>query len=534
MLADTLAKIDLSMSDLIPFGRSKAKLPNAVRGDRNGKVILVTAINPTPAGEGKTTTSIGLADAMDHLGERVIVALREPSLGPCFGIKGGGTGGGRAILVPTADINLHFNGDLHAVTAAHNLVSAMIDNALHFGTIDINPRKVSWPRVLDVNDRSLRHTTIGLQGDGLPRETSFDITAASEVMAILCLASDEADLRARLDRTVVAMSSKRTPVTIGDLGATGAMMALLRDAMLPNVVQTKEGTPAFVHGGPFANIAHGCSSVISTRAARTHADWVVTEAGFGADLGAEKFFDIKCRMSGIDPSCVVVVATVRALKYHGGTDLKELTVPDVDAVTRGLANLEAHLDTIKAFGKPAVVAINGRTEDTPEEVARIVAFCAERGVRCAAATHFANGGAGAADLGKAVLEAASEPSDAFTPMYADDAAPEDKIRAVARTVYGADDVVFSVTARRSLKRFTKRGWAGFPICMAKTPSSLSDNASRRGRPTGFTISVKEVLVNTGAGFLVALCGDVSRMPGLPRRPAAFEVDLVDGEIVGVE
>ena len=534
MLADTLAKIDLSMSDLIPFGRDKAKLPTDVRGDRDGKLILVTAINPTPAGEGKTTTSIGLADAMDHLGERVIVALREPSLGPCFGIKGGGTGGGRAILVPTADINLHFNGDLHAVTAAHNLVSAMIDNALHFGTVDIDVRRVFWPRVLDVNDRSLRHITIGLGGEGVPRETSVDITAASEVMAILCLARDEADLRERLDRTVIAASTQRKPVTIGDLGATGAMMALLRDAMMPNIVQTKEGTPAFVHGGPFANIAHGCSSVISTRAAKTHADWVVTEAGFGADLGAEKFFDIKCRTSGLDPACVVVVATVRALKYHGGCRLDALTVPDLDAVGRGLSNLAAHLDTVAAFGKPAVVAINGRVEDTQEEVDLIRAFCGERGVRCAAATHFADGGAGATELAHAVMQAANEPSDRFTPMYADDDSPEDKIRAVAKTVYGADDVVFSVTARRSLKRFQRRGWDHFPICMAKTPASLSDNASRRGRPTGFTISVKEVLANTGAGFLVALCGDVSRMPGLPRRPAALDVDLVDGVIEGVE
>ncbi len=534
MLNDVLGQLDLSPDDVIPFGRDKAKLPATVRGSHSGKLVLVTAISPTPAGEGKTTTSIGIADALNHLGERVIVALREPSLGPCFGIKGGGTGGGRAILVPTADINLHFTGDMHAVTAAHNLVSAMIDNALHFRMTNLDPRKVNWPRVLDVNDRSLRHCTIGLRGDGVPREAAFDITAASEVMAILCLASDEADLRVRLDRTVVGMSTERLPVTIADIGATGAMLALLRDALMPNIVQTSEGTPAFVHGGPFANIAHGCSSVISTRAALTHADWVITEAGFGADLGAEKFFDIKCRSSGLDPSAVVVVATVRALKYHGGTGIMDLTTPDIDAVVRGLDNLAAHLDTIAAFGKPAVVAINGRLEDTPEEVAVIDAFCAERGVRCAAATHFADGKTGAVAVAKAVMLAVEEDSGPFSPMYADDAEAADKIRAVAKTVYGADDVIFTQTATRSLRRFAKRGWSGLPICMAKTPASLSDNPKRRGRPTGFTVTVNDVLVNTGAGFLVALLGDVSRMPGLPRRPAAFDVDLVDGEIQGVE
>jgi formate--tetrahydrofolate ligase len=440
------------------------------------------------------------------------------------------------MLEPSADINLHFNGDLHAVTAAHNLLSALVDNHLHFhGSPQIDPRRVLWRRVIDQNDRSLRNLVVGLGGrtQGVPRETGFDITAASEVMAVLCLATDEADLRARLDRILVGYTVDRQPVTAGQIGATGAMMALLKDALLPNLVRTTEGAPALVHGGPFANIAHGCNSIIATRMALKLADWCITEAGFGMDLGAEKFFDIKCRIADLDPAAVVLVATVRALKYHGGVGLKQLGTPNPEAVQRGLANLGKHLETVAAFGKPAVVAANRFADDSDAEIAVIQAYCADRGVRFAEATHFADGGAGAEALATEVMAAANEVTEHYAPIYPLDANYRDKIAAVARVAYGADDVRFSRQALGGMKRLVELGYGGLPVCMAKTQSSISDDPSKRGRPEGFTVSIKEVRINAGAGFLVVLTGDIMRMPGLPRRPQASAIDVVDGKIVGV-
>jgi formate--tetrahydrofolate ligase len=505
----------------IPIGRDKAKVDVAHIGPPRGRLILVTAINPTPAGEGKTTTSIGLVQALHQRGLSVCGALREPSLGPCFGIKGGGTGGGRAVLVPTADINLHFTGDLHAITAAHNLVAAMLDNHLHFGsTPALDPQRILWPRVMDQNDRALRDVMVAM--DGPVRRSRFDITAASEIMAMLCLATDADDLRARVDRTVIAWTPDREPFTIGQLGATGAVMVLLRDALMPNLVQTVEGAPVLVHGGPFANIAHGCNSVIATRAALGLADWVVTEAGFGADLGAEKFVDIKCRMAGLDPAAVVVVATIRALKHHGGGD-----------VAAGLGNLAHHLDTVAAFGKSAVVACNAFPDDTEADRAVLERFCVDRGVGYAHATHFRDGGAGAMALADAVLEAAATPSDPIRPLYDLTDPLHVKIEKVACGAYGARGVRFAKGVRRKLKGMTRRGWGELPVCMAKTPASLSDDPSRPGRPTDFDVTVQDVRINTGAGFVVVLLGDISRMPGLPRVPAAVGIDLVDGEIQGV-
>ncbi len=533
------SKLGLDMAELLPFGRDKAKIPREVMGrpSRDGKLILVTALTPTPAGEGKTTTSIGLVQALDHLGHSVAAALREPSLGPCFGVKGGGTGGGRSRLEPSTDINLHFTGDLHAITAAHNLIAAMLDNHIHFESEPrLDPRRVRWPRVLDQNDRALRHAMVGLGGrsQGVPRETSFDITAASEVMAMLCLSEDADDLRARLDRTLLGFRPDRTPFTVGDLpGATGSALALLRDALLPNLVRTTDGSPAIVHGGPFANIAHGCNSVIATRTALHLADWVVTEAGFGCDLGAEKFFDIKCRQTGLDPVAVVMVATCRALKYHGGMSLKDLVNEDAAAVERGLPNLERHLETIAGFGKTPVVALNRRAEDTDAEIEVARKRCAELGVRFAASDHFAQGGKGAIELAEAVLDAASQAVQPLRFAYELSDPIDVKIRSVARKVYGASDIVIHPAAAAAIKGFKRRGWDQLPLCMAKTQSSLSDDPRRRGRPTGFDIGIRELRVNTGAGFIVALTGDINRMPGLPRRPAAADIDLVDGTIVGV-
>ena len=531
-------KLGLSTDDLIPYGHDKAKLPLSLldRPGRNGKLVLVSAITPTPAGEGKTTTTIGLTQALDRLGHRVCAALREPSLGPCFGVKGGGTGGGRSTIEPSTEINLHFTGDLHAVTAANNLLAALIDNHLHFrNDPPLDSRRVLWRRVLDVNDRSLRNMLVGLGGrtQGVPRETGVDITAASEIMAVLCLARDLDDLRERLGNILVGYGPDRSPVTAKDLGAVGAMMALLKDAVQPNLVQTVEGAPAIVHGGPFANIAHGCNSVLATRMALHHADWVITEAGFGMDLGAEKFFDIKCRLAELDPAAVVVVATVRALKYHGGVSLKDLETPDPEAVARGIENLEKHLETAATFGKPAVVALNRFHADSDEEIAVVRDRMAALGVRFAESTHFANGGAGAEALAAQVLEAASTPTEPYTPLYPLDANYRQKITAVAQKAYGASDVQFSKAALGAMKRLVELGYAGLPICIAKTQSSLSDDPSRRGRPRDFTVTVQSVRINAGAGFLVVLTGDIMRMPGLPRKPQAMGVDVVDGQIVGV-
>lgn len=535
---DIAKRLGLNADEMIPYGHSKAKLPLSVldRPGELGKLVLVTAMTPTPAGEGKTTTTIGLVQALDRLGENVAAALREPSLGPCFGIKGGGTGGGKSTLVPSTDINLHFTGDLHAVTAAHNLISAILDNHLHFRKEPaIDPRRVVWKRVIDQNDRSLREVVVGLGGpsQGLPRESGFDITAASEVMAMLCLARSEQDLRERLARTIVGFTADRKPVTVDDLDATGAALALLKDALLPNLVQTYEGTPAFVHGGPFANIAHGCNSVLATRMAMKLADWTVTEAGFGSDLGAEKFFHIACTTGDFDPSAVVLVATVRALKYHGGCALKDLETENCDLVRAGIDNLEAHLANIRAFGKPVVIAVNRFHSDTDAEVDVVLNAAAQRGVKAAACTHYAQGGAGAEALAKLVMAAANKPSQTAVPAYTFDMPIKEKLHRIARRVYGADDVVFTRSARNGLKRIERLGLSHLPVCVAKTQSSLSGDASRRGRPRGFSIEVRQLQISAGAGFIVALTGNIVRMPGLPRNPSAADVDVVDGEIIGV-
>lgn len=535
-IAAIAEQLGISSEHLVPYGHDKAKvLPPAWQGasPRTAKLILVTALTPTPAGEGKTTTSIGLGDALALRGESVCLALREPSLGPCFGIKGGGTGGGESQLSPSDDINLHFTGDFHAITAAHNLLAAVIDNHLHFGSeVGLDPRRIRWPRVLDVNDRALRHVTTGQGGPtmGMPRESSFDITAASELMAILCLATDAEDLRTRIDRIVVGYTRDRKPVRASQLGATGAMLALLRDAIHPNLVQTRYGTPALVHGGPFANIAHGCNSVIATKAALSFADWCVTEAGFGSDLGAEKFFHIKCRSAGLDPDLVVVVASIRALKMHGGVALADLGEANPDAVKAGLPNLAKHLENVAHFGKPAVVAINRRDTDSDDEVAVVRAFGEANDIPIATCDHFAKGPQGAAELADLVVANAGKKSSAFTPLYALDAPVVDKVTAVAQKIYGASKVVFATKAERALKQLSALGCEHLPVCMAKTQSSLSDDPKVPGRPEGFTITVRDLQVNAGAGFIVALTGDMLRMPGLPRAPQAEAIDLRDGVI----
>jgi formate--tetrahydrofolate ligase len=543
-LADTAAAAGLAAADLLPYGHDVAKValgalarPRAA-GRPTPRLVLVTAINPTAAGEGKTTTSIGLVQGLAHVGRRAAAALREPSLGPCMGVKGGATGGGMARVEPSDRINLHFTGDFHAVASAHNLLAALVDNALHFGADGApDPRRVSWKRVVDMNDRALRQLVLGLGGvaQGVPRESGFDITAASEVMAMLCLAEDAADLRARLARTLVGARADGAPVAAADVGGVGAMLALLRDALMPNLVQTPDGVPVFVHGGPFANIAHGCNSVLATRMALHHADYAVTEAGFGSELGAEKFFHIKCRSAGLDPAAVVVVATVRALKLHGRARKEALAQNDPAAVHAGLPNLEAHLANVAAFGKPAVVALNRFAGDDEAEIAVVREACARAGARFAVAEHFVRGGAGAAALAEEVIAACEEgAARPFTPLYALADAPEEKIRTVARRLYGAADVEFDGRARRDLERAATLGCDRLPVCIAKPPSTLSGRPLDLGRPRGFTLTVREVEIARGAGFLVALTGDLFRMPGLPRRPQALAMDLgADGSIVGL-
>ncbi|MFO0634633.1 MAG: formate--tetrahydrofolate ligase [Nannocystaceae bacterium] len=540
-LLDVASRLGLSSDDLIPFGRDKAKIDRAVltrprASATPAKLVLVSAITPTPAGEGKTTTSIGLSDALTLLGHRATAVLREPSLGPCFGVKGGGTGGGRSRLSPSDDINLHFNGDFHAITSAHNLLAAAIDNCVHFGTAPgLDARRVLWRRVIDMNDRSLRNIVVGLGGEtnGTPREAGFDITAASELMAMLCLADDADDLRRRIDRTLVGFDRSGAPVTAGALGVTGAMLALLRDALLPNLVQTEQGTPAIVHGGPFANIAHGCNSVIATRTGLKLADWVVTEAGFGFDLGAEKFFDIKCRSAGFDPDAVVLVATARALKMHGGVALDAINRPDPAGVAAGLPNLEKHLESVARFGKPAVVALNRFGSDTDEELAVVAEACAKRGVGVAVCEHFGRGGEGALELGRQVIAAVDKGGARFEPLYPLEASIPAKIEAVARAMYGARGVAFTKSAERDLKDIDKLGYGNLPICVAKTQNSLSDDPKLRGRPRDFEITVRGLQINAGAGFIVVLTGELMRMPGLPKVPAAAKIDLQDGTIVGL-
>ncbi len=543
----TIAELarELGVADdlVLPYGRDKAKIlrdvldrPRPKERMPQGKLILVSAITPTPAGEGKTTTTIGLSDGLRKLGQNVCAALREPSLGPCFGVKGGGTGGGRAQLVPSDDINLHFNGDFHAITSANNLLAATVDNHLHFDKEPrLDPRRIVWRRVMDMNDRTLREIVAGLggTGNGIPRQDGFDITAASEVMAILCLATDLADLRARLERILVGSTRDGQPVFAGQLHVVGAMMALLRDAFHPNLVQTQEGTPALVHGGPFANIAHGCNSVVATRTALHLADWVVTEAGFGVDLGAEKFFDIKCRVAGLDPAAVVVVGTLRALKMHAGVPLEEIDKTNVSAVEKGLPNLEKQCDNIRTFGKPPIVCLNRYATDAEEEFAVVRAFCEKNGIGYALGEHFLKGAEGAVDLAKTVMKACETPAPKFKPLYELEAKPADKIRAVARAMYGARDVVFAKSAQSDLKEIEKMGFSHLPVCMAKTQNSLSDDAKLRGRPTNFDITVRNVTASAGAGFLVVLTGEMMRMPGLPKRPQSEVIDLVDGEITGL-
>ena len=534
-------KLGIPADDLQMYGKYKAKIPLSYIQEEKAKqtpLILVTAISPTPAGEGKTTMSIGLTEGMNRLGKKTCVVLREPSLGPVFGIKGGATGGGYSQVLPMEDINLHFTGDFSAVEKAHNLLSALIDNNLQSKkrSLGLDPRTVLWKRVMDMNDRALRQTVVGLGGlsGGVPRETGFDITAASEIMAILCLSNNLKHLKEKMGNIFVGFTHDREPVFARDLNAPGAMAALMKDAIQPNLVQTIEGNPAIIHGGPFANIAQGTNTIIATRMGLTLADYVVTEAGFGADLGAEKFLDIKCRQAGLSPKTVVLVATIRALKYHGGADLKTLTTPDEGAVERGLPNLMKHLENIGHFGLPAVVAINRFPTDTDEEIAVVKAHCQAAGVRAETVTAWADGGAGAEAIAQAVLESIPKAPAQFTPIYPLDMSIEDKIRKISTTIYGADGVDFTSKAQLDLRRIERLGLSGLPVCMAKTQKSLSDNPELLGRPTGFTITVREIEIASGAGFVVPITGDMMRMPGLPPVPSAEAIDISDdGEITGL-
>ena len=537
-IADVAAQLGVPAGAVVPYGRDKAKLdlPPPAADAPHGKLILVTAINPTPAGEGKTTTSVGLADALNLTGRRTVLALREPSLGPCFGTKGGATGGGHAQVVPMEDINLHFTGDFHAVTAAHNLLAAMLDNHIYWGNaLEIDVRRVTWRRVLDTNDRALRDIVQSLGGaaNGYPRESGFDITVASEVMAILCLADDFADLEARLGRIVVAYTRDRAPVTARDLKADGAMAVLLADAILPNLVQTLAGNPALIHGGPFANIAHGCNSVIATRTALAHGDYVVTEAGFGADLGAEKFFDIKCRLAGLTPAAAVIVATVRALKMNGGVAKRDLAATDVAAVRRGAVNLARHIANVRQFGVPVVVAVNHFAGDDPAEVAAIEAVAAAAGTQAIVCRHWAQGGAGAVALADAVVALCETPAQ-FTPLYPDALPLFAKIDTVARRIYHAAETIAPPAVHAQLARWEAAGYGSLPVCMAKTQYSFSTDPALLGAPTGHVVTVREVRLAAGAGFVVPICGELMTMPGLPRVPAAESIRIdANGQTEGL-
>jgi formate--tetrahydrofolate ligase len=540
-IAEVAGDLKIDPEHLEPYGRDKAKvrldaLHRAEASRPRGRLILVSAITPTPAGEGKTTTSIGLAQGLRRIGKNAALALRQPSMGPVFGRKGGATGGGASRVEPSNTINLQFTGDFHAITAAHNLLAAAIDNRLHFGDMDLDPTRVLWKRALDMNDRALRNIVIGLGGhsQGVPRESGFDITAASEVMAILCLSDSPADLRARIDRILVGYTTQGQPVRAGEIGVTGSMAAILNEALLPNLVQSTESAPAFIHGGPFANIAHGCNSILATRMAMAMADYAVTEAGFAFDLGGEKFFDLKCRVAGLNPAAIVLVATIRALKMHGGVELDALKESNPGAVERGLENLAAHLDSAAHFGKPTVVAINRFGTDTTEELEVVHAYCGSRGVPCATADVFGAGGGGAVELAEKVVAAASAPETPLQPLYPLDWAPERKIEQIARIMYGADSISVLHTASAKLRKAARLGYGELPICMAKTQDSLSDNPKLRGRPKGFTLTVRDIEIAAGAGFLVALTGDIVRMPGLPQRPAAERIDVdAEGRIVGL-
>ncbi|RDU36418.1 formate--tetrahydrofolate ligase [Neobacillus piezotolerans] len=540
-IAEIAAKIGLSGDDLEMYGKYKAKLStealNKLKTKEDGKIILVTAINPTPAGEGKSTVTVGLGDAFNRIGKKAMIAMREPSLGPTMGIKGGAAGGGYAQVLPMEDINLHFTGDLHAITTANNALAALIDNHLQQGNeLRIDQRRIVWKRAVDLNDRALRKVIIGLGGpvQGVPREDGFDITVASEIMAVLCLATDMADLKRRLSRMVVAYNDKKEPVTAGDLGVEGALALLLKDAIRPNLVQTIEHTPAMVHGGPFANIAHGCNSVIATTTAMKLADYVITEAGFGADLGAEKFLHIKSRSAGIRPEAVVIVATIRALKMHGGVPKAELGKENVAALTLGFSNLKKHIDTIKEFGLPPVIAINRFVTDTEEEVKALLEWCAKENVPAALTEVWEKGGEGGIDLAQKVLKAIEASENNFQPLYDLSDPIDEKVRTIVQKVYGGDNVEFSSKAKKQLEEFEKLGWSNLPVCMAKTQYSLSDNPALVGRPSGFTITVREFKPSIGAGFIVALTGEVMTMPGLPKKPAALNMDVDDkGNAVGL-
>ena len=533
--------IGISQDELEFYGKYKAKLSDElwdrIKGNENGKLVLVTAINPTPAGEGKTTTTVGLGDALTRLGKRTVIALREPSLGPCFGIKGGAAGGGYAQVVPMDELNLHFTGDFHAITSANNLLAAMLDNHIQQGNaLRVDPRQVVWKRCLDMNDRVLRNIVVGLgnKTDGMVREDHFVITVASEIMAILCLAENLADLKKRLGRIIVAYNFDGEPVTADDLKATGAMAALLKDAIKPNLIQTLEHTPALVHGGPFANIAHGCNSVRATKMALKMSDITITEAGFGADLGAEKFFDIKCRLAGLKPDAVVLVATVRALKYNGGVAKSDLGEENLEALAKGIVNLEKHIENIQKYDVPVIVTLNSFLTDTEAEYEFIREFCEDRGCSFALSEVWAKGGEGGIGLAEKVLETLETEESHFHTLYSDNLSLEEKIECIAKEIYGADGVVFEPAAKKQLAKISEMGFSGFPVCMAKNQYSLSDDAKKLGRPSGFDIHVREVYVSAGAGFVVALTGAVMTMPGLPRVPAANGIDVTDdGKITGL-
>ncbi len=537
-IKDVAAQLGIGEDDLELYGKYKAKLSNElmerVKGNPDGKLILVTAINPTPAGEGKTTTSVGLGQAFGKLGKKAVLALREPSLGPCFGIKGGAAGGGYAQVVPMEDLNLHFTGDFHAITSANNLLAALLDNHIQQGNVlGIDPRQVVWKRCLDMNDRVLRNIVVGLGSkmDGMVREDHFVITVASEIMAVLCLAEDMADLKKRLGRMIVAYNFEGKPVTAEDLQATGAMAALLKDALKPNLIQTLEHTPAIVHGGPFANIAHGCNSVRATKTALKLADYVVTEAGFGADLGAEKFMDIKCRMAGLKPDAVVLVATIRALKYNGGVPKAEISTENLEALKKGIVNLEKHIENLQKYHVPVVVTLNSFLTDTQAETEFVEQFCQDRGCEFALSEVWEKGGEGGVALAKKVLETLETKESHFCPLYEDSLSLTGKIETVAKEIYGADGVTYAPAAFKELKRIEELGMGSFPVCMAKTQYSLSDDQTKLGRPAGFTVNVREVYVSAGAGFVVAVTGAIMTMPGLGKSPAAYQIDVDDNGVI---
>ena len=537
-IREVAEKLGIAEDELELYGKYKAKLSDElierVKDEPDGKLILVTAINPTPAGEGKTTISFGLGEAFGQLGKKAVIALREPSLGPCFGIKGGAAGGGYAQVVPMEDLNLHFTGDFHAITSANNLLAALLDNHIQQGNeLGIDPRQVVWKRCLDMNDRVLRNIVVGLgrKMDGMVREDHFVITVASEIMAVLCLADDMHDLKRRLGKIIVAYTYDGKPVTADDIKATGAMAALLKDALKPNLIQTLEHTPAIVHGGPFANIAHGCNSVRATKTALKLADYVITEAGFGADLGAEKFFDIKSRMAGLHPDAVVLVATVRALKYNGGVAKADLGEENLEALKKGIVNLEKHIENLQKYGVPVVVTLNSFVTDTKAETDYIEQFCRERDCEFALAKVWENGGKGGVELAEKVLKTLETKESHFKPLYADDLSLEEKIETIAKEIYGADGVTYASAAAKELKRIADMGMSDFPVCMAKTQYSLSDDQTKLGRPSGFTINVREVYVSAGAGFVVAITGAIMTMPGLPKNPAAYGIDVDDNGVI---